>query len=109
MGFVERVQDVQRPTENLLKWELPLCQQLLNRAAADVLHCDKSEVVLVADFIDCANTGVRQDRSGARLSQESFMSMPIFGFVRDNCFQGNDASKLKIYGAINFAHPSNCD
>ena len=63
----------------------------MKRFALEVLHRDERLALEFAHFIDRANVGMIEHRSGARFALESLARLLVAGQVFREEFQGNEA------------------
>jgi hypothetical protein len=54
----------------------------------------------MADFIDCADVGMVERRSGAGFPAEAVEGLRVLGNVVRKEFQGDEAPKIKVLGPI---------
>ena len=79
MGGIECVRDVDSDGDYAFQIQRMSGDQMFQRRAIQVLHCDEWLSLLFANLIDCANVWVIQRRSGLRLSPKPFQHMRVLG------------------------------
>ena len=79
---------------------------MFQRLAAEALHHDEEMSIMLADFVDGADIGMIQRRSGASFATKTLESLRILRRIIGKKFQGNEAAKLRVFRFVNDSHPS---
>src|SRR5580704_9889985 len=77
MGGVERIGNLDPERKKRVNIERPSCDAVLQGPALEKLHRDVRLLVTLADFVNGADVGMVQRRSGAGLSPEPLQSLRI--------------------------------
>src|SRR6202011_5884362 len=105
VGSVERVGDFDRQGEQTIKLHRSL-NQVLQSFATEALHHDEQMSVVLANFVDGADVGVVQGRSGTGLAPKALESLGVLGRIVGEEFQRDKSAEKSVFGLVNYAHPT---
>ena len=72
--------------------------------AVHELHGNERLVAMLADFVDSANVGVIERRSGAGLAAKAFEGQRVARKLVRQELEGDEAAELGVFGFIDHAH-----
>ena len=101
---IEGVGHFDRQGEQALELHRPALDQVLQGLAAEALHHDEEMAIVLADFVDGADVGMVQRRSGAGFAAEAFESLGILGSIVGKKLQGDEAAELRVFRFVNHSH-----
>src|SRR5580704_1136703 len=78
--------------------------RVLQRHAVEELHRDERLALVLPDFVDRADVGMIQRRSGARLTTETFERLRVAGYIIRKKFQCDEAPQFGVFGLIDNSH-----
>ena len=104
MGSRQRVRDLQRDVQQIVKVEGLTMDSLLQALAFELFHDDKRVPVVVLNVVDGADVGVVEQRCGARLSHKTFQRMRILGQVLGDEFQRDMPAQAEVLRLVNNSH-----
>jgi len=61
------------------------------------------------DFIDCADVGMIERRSGTRLTQKAFEGLPVVRDFTRKKLQGDGAAESSVLGLVDNTHPASAE
>jgi hypothetical protein len=77
---------------------------VLEGLAFEELHDDEGLAVFLVNFVDGADVGMVQGRSGASFPLKTIKGLTILGEFFRKKFEGDEASELDVLGAVDDAH-----
>ena len=109
MRGVQRVGHFDRNVQKTIHRHGLAGDQVLERAAVEILHGDERMAVLLRDFVNRADVGMIQRGSGSRFATEPFKRLRVAGDVLGKEFQRNEAAELVVLGFVDDAHTSTAE
>ena len=82
---------------------------VLQRHAIEKFHYDEKAAFLTTDFMDRANVGMVEGRSGTRLTTETFQRLRVLCQFIWQEFERYEAPELNILGLEDHAHTAATD
>ena len=79
---------------------------VLERFAFEALHREERLAFVLADFVDGANVGVIEGRSGARFALESLQRLVVLRQFLGQEFQRDEAAELDVFRLVHHTHPA---
>ena len=79
---------------------------MLQGHAVQKLHGDERLAVLLANFVDRADIGMIQRRSGLRLALKARQRLRVSGNLVGQKLQGDKAAERDVLGFVDDAHPA---
>ncbi len=77
---------------------------VLERLAFEALHRQERLAFVFADFVDRADIGMVERRSGLRFALEAFESAPVAGHVFGEELQGDETVQAGVFGFVDHTH-----
>src|SRR6266852_6869042 len=81
-----------------------LLDEMLQRLALEILHCDESATIFLTDIVNGADVGVAKSRCGLCFSLETGKCMHVFRNIVREEFQGNKTMEARVLGSVNDTH-----
>ncbi len=106
VGGVERVGDLDTQSDQGFCVERPAFDAMLERLAFEKFHGDKSQAVLLVDFVNGADIGMIQSRGCLRFALKTAERLLIFGDIVGQELEGDEPAQLKVFGFVDYAHAS---
>ncbi|MBZ5582546.1 MAG: hypothetical protein LAQ30_10155, partial [Acidobacteriia bacterium] len=100
----ERIRDLHAVPERLAQLQPFAPDQLVQRAALDVLHGDVVHAVLPVDVVDVNDIGVAQRRGGLGFLHEAPLALGVGHFVRRQNFNRDEAVEVGVARLVDHAH-----
>src|SRR5882724_9882504 len=101
---IERVGNLHTDLEDGLDCKNTPGDTFLERFALEQLHHDERLPIVFPNFVNGADIGMIQRRSGTRLATETLERLRILVERFGKKFQSDAAAKLQIFGGIDHAH-----
>ena len=77
---------------------------VLQRHPVQEFHRDERLALVLPDFVDRADVGMIQRRSGTRLTTETFERLSVTGYVIGKKFQCDEAPQFGVFGLVDNSH-----
>src|SRR5208283_2779525 len=109
VGGIERVGNLNALGKYLIDFQRTAGNAVLQRHTVEEFHGDEGMTVVFADFVDGADVGVVQRRSGAGLATETLQRLRLVGHFVGQKLEGDEAAELGVFGLVNDAHAASAE
>src|ERR1700733_13168556 len=103
---VERVGDVDGNGEKNFRFQRTPRNAMLQGDPVEKLHDDEWLTILLPDFMNRADIGGVQGRSGLGLASEAFQRLRVLGDIIGQELKGNEATERRVLSLVDHAHPT---
>ena len=104
MGYLQSRGDLYAEFQNRLNFYRPSCDQMLESAALQQFHSDKSLVFAFINFINRADIGMVESGRRTSLATEAFQALRIVRYIFRQEFQSNETAQARVFRLIHHAH-----
>jgi hypothetical protein len=106
---VERIGDLNSQIQHQLYRHGLSADPTLERLTVEELHGQERPIILLPNFMNCADVEMIESRSGAGFAPEAFECLRVIReFVRQK-FQCDMTPETEIFGLVNNTHPTAAD
>ena len=109
MGDIECIGNLNAEIQDLLQGKRLAMNVLPKRFAIDEFHGDEWPVILLANVIDSADTGMIECRSGMGLAAKTFQRLRVLHHVVGKKFQGDRAFKTRVLCFVDHTHSASTE
>jgi len=101
---VERLGNLHTQVEHLVQVHGFVPDQMLQGLAVQKLHDDEGMAVMLADFVNCADAGMVERRSGARFALEPLERLTVLGRLLGQELQRHRTAQAEVFGLVHHTH-----
>ena len=105
----ERVGDLRRHGERLVRRKAALLQPLSERLPRQMLHYEVGGFAMLTDVVECANVWVVQAGDGPGLAFEPGTAVGVAADLSRKYFDGDRAIEAGVAGLVDLAHAPGAD
>jgi hypothetical protein len=82
---------------------------MIERLALEELHGQERPIILLPNFMNCADVGMIKSRSGSGFAPEAFERLRDTRQFLGQKFQCNMTPEAQVFGLVNNTHPASAD
>jgi len=103
---IESIGNLDGDVEKAFEFDRLTCNKVFERGAVEKFHGEECLIAVSPDFVDGADIGMIECRSGTGFATEAFEYLRVAGEIIRKKLESNKAAEFEVFGFVDHTHPA---